>query len=162
VVISPAARPHVRKGGLTFMHADAAGPAASLLQEKRTPIAMTAISSSDTLDRFRHVKIDLWYAASLELSIGPEADDPLVQAAVHAILEWLRGEARTPRELLEVFGRPHGLLGPQLRFAGSLLIDPSETAAELPRLWWWVVKTAYYWRWLELTRPSPAEAHVPR
>ena len=72
---------------------------------------MTAISSFDTLDPFSHGRVDLWYAANLELSIGPEAADPFVQAAVHAILEWLRGEAATPRELVDAFGRPHGLLG---------------------------------------------------
>jgi hypothetical protein len=123
---------------------------------------MTTTSSSDTLDPFSKAKVDLWHAASLELSLGPEADDPFVQAAVHAILEWLRGEATTPGQLLEVFGRPHGSLGPQLRFAGSFLLDPSEAPAEPPRLWWWVVKTAYYRRWVELTRPPSAQANVPR
>jgi hypothetical protein len=118
---------------------------------------VTSVSSSDTLDSFSQGKVDLWHAASLELSIGPEADDPFVQAAVHAVLEWLRSEA-TPRALLESFSRPHGSLGPQLRFAGSLLRDPSETTVDPPRLWWWVVKTAYYRRWLELTRPPRARA----
>ena len=142
------------------MHAHAAGSAARS-SKKRTRSVMTAFSSSDTVDPFSRGKVDLWHAASLELSIGPEADNPFVQAAVHAILEWLRGEARTPGELLEAFGRPHGWLGPQLRFAGSLL-DPSETPAEPPRLWWWVVKTAYYRRWLELKRPPSAQADAPR
>ncbi len=68
------------------MHAHAAGSAARS-SKKRTPSVMTAISSSDTLDRFSHGKVDLWHAASLELSIGPEADNPFVQAAVHAILD---------------------------------------------------------------------------
>src|SRR5437899_11399761 len=98
---------------------------------------MTTTSSSDTLDPFSQGKVDLWHAASLELSIGPEADNPFVQTAVHAILEWLRGEARTPGELLAAFGRPHGLLGAHLRVAGSLLIDPSEMPAEKPRLGGW-------------------------
>ena len=120
---------------------------------------MTALSSSDTLDPFSQGKVELWYAASLELSIGPEADDPFVQAAVHAILEWLRSEA-TPGALVESFGRPHGSLGPQLRFAGSLLGDPSAPSAEPPRLWWWVVKSAYYRRWLELTRPPSTQSNA--
>jgi hypothetical protein len=119
---------------------------------------MVTFSTSDTLDPFSQGTVDLWHAASLELSIGPEADDPFVQAAVHAVLAWLRSEA-TPRALLESFSRPHGSLGPQLRFAGSLLCNPSETPAESPRLWWWIVKTAYYRRWLELTRPPSARAH---
>src|SRR5712691_8805047 len=105
VVISP---PHGRMSamaGLMFMHAHAAASAASLFKETDTTV-LTGISSSDTLDPFSQGKVDLWHAASLELSIGPEADDPFVQAAVHAILEWLRGEANTPRALLETFGRP--------------------------------------------------------
>ena len=143
------------------MHAYAAGSAACCFR-KRTPSTMTAISSFDTLDPFSHGRVDLWYAASLELSIGPEAADPFVQAAVHAVLEWLRGEAATPRELVDAFGRPHGLLGTQLRFAGSVLHDPSEMPAESPRLWWWVVKTAYYRRWLELKRPPSGQPNDPR
>ena len=120
---------------------------------------MTVLSSSDTLDPFSQNKVDLWHAASLELSIGPEADDPFVQAAVHALLEWLRSEP-TPAALLESFGRPHGPLGPQLRFAGSLLGDPSAPPAEPPRLWWWVVKAAYYRRWLELTLPPSTQPNA--
>src|SRR6266851_9884678 len=63
-----------------FMHAQAAGCAASFFQEMDTSI-MTTTSSSDKLDPFSQAKIDLWHAASLELSLGPEADDPFVQAA---------------------------------------------------------------------------------
>src|SRR5437764_13854148 len=122
---------------------------------------MTTLSSSDKLDSFSQGKVALWHAASLERSIGPEANGPFVQAAVHAILEWLRSES-TPDALVESFGRPHGSLGLQLRFVGSLLRDPSESPAEPPRLWWWVVKTAYYRRWLELTRPPSLRAHDSR
>ena len=120
---------------------------------------MTASTSTFTLDPYSQARVDLWHAASLELSIGPEADDPFVQAGVHAILEWLRGEVATATELVDTFGRPHGPLGPQLRFAGSLLHEPSEAPpVEPPRLWWWVVKAAYYRRWLELTRPPVKNA----
>ena len=37
-------------------------------------------------------KVDLWRAASIELSIGPEATDPLVQAGIHTVLASLRVE----------------------------------------------------------------------
>ncbi len=106
------------------------------------------------LDGRDRAKLELWRAASIELSIGHEGNDPFVQAGVHAVLEWLRADATTPQELLDLFGRPHGPLGPQLRLVGSVVHDPDyPQPVEPPRLWWWVVKSAYFQRWKELTDP---------
>jgi hypothetical protein len=57
--------------------------------------AMTTSSSADTLDPFSQGKVDFWHAASLELSIGPEADDPFVQVAVHAVLGMAQKRSHT-------------------------------------------------------------------
>jgi hypothetical protein len=111
------------------------------------------------LDRHARAKVELWHAATIELAIGRESTDPFVQAGLHAVLEWLRGEASTPQQLLQAFGRPFGSLGPQLQLVGSVVHDPDDPRpAEPPRLWWWVVKAAYYRRWHELTyAPSSPE-----
>ena len=121
---------------------------------------MASTLASRRLDAYAQTRLDLWRAASIELSIGPEATDPLVQAGIEAVLAWLGGEAVTPQALLDLYGQPHGPLGHQLRLVGSLL-DPEQAGVPLgpPRLWWWVVKTAYYRRWLELTRPPVAATH---
>jgi hypothetical protein len=91
VVISPPSRSHVRDGGLG-VHARPRGWLGRLACQESDISAMTVLSSFDALDPFSQNKVDLWHAASLELSIGPEADDPFVQPAVHALLEWLRTE----------------------------------------------------------------------
>ena len=121
---------------------------------------MASTLASRRLDAYAQARLDLWRAASIELSIGPEATDGLVQAGIAAVLAWLRGEAATPQVLLDLYGQPHGPLGHQLRLVGSLL-DPKPTQLPIgpPRLWWWVVKTAYYRRWLELTRPPTDAPH---
>jgi len=119
---------------------------------------MTSSSSTFPLDAYHQARLELWRSASIELSIGPESTDLLVQAGIEAVLAWLHTDTATPSALLELYGRPHGPLGRQLRLVGSLL-DPAQAATDYhpPRLCWWVVKTAYYRRWLELTRPLGAK-----
>ncbi len=126
----------------------------------RTLVASTP--SPFTLDRYGQTMLNLWHAASLRLTAGPESDDVLVQAAGHAVVAWLRQDAATPGSLLDTFGRPGGPLVPQLRFVGSLVHDPTQAPpAEPPRLWWWVVAAAYYRRWLELSQSQSPTSQPP-
>jgi hypothetical protein len=112
---------------------------------------MTSSRPTFPLDAYHQGRLELWRSASVELSIGPESTDPLVQTGIEAVLAWLHTDAPTPTALLELYGRPHGPLGLQLRLVSSLLTPDHSPAAQPPRLCWWVVKTAYYRRWLELT-----------
>jgi len=96
---------------------------------------MATTPSPFTLDPYSQTMVDLWHAASRRLTVGPESDDILVQAAGHTVLAWLRHDAATPRALLGAFGQPAGPLVPQLRFVGSLIHDPARALpAEPPRL----------------------------
>ncbi len=113
---------------------------------------MTSSVSAFPLAGCYKARLDLWRTSSIELSIGPEITDPLVQTGIEAVLALLRADARTPTVLLDLYGQPHGPLGSQLRLVSSLLDFAQETSEQPPRLCWWVVKTAYYRRWLELNR----------
>ena len=118
---------------------------------------MTSSASTFPLDAYHQARLELWRSASIELSIGPESTDPLVQVGIESVLAWLRVDAATPAALLELYGLPHCALGLQLRLVGSLLdLAPPPTEHHPSRLCWWVVKTAYYRRWLELTRRESA------
>ncbi len=119
---------------------------------------MTSSAPTFPLDAYHQARLELWRSASIELSIGPESTDPFVQVGIQAVLAWLRVDALTRGTLMELYGMPHGPLGQQLRLIGSLL-DPAQSPTDHhpPRLCWWVVKTAYYRRWLELTRRQDAE-----
>jgi len=118
---------------------------------------MTFSTSTFPLDAYHHARLELWHSASIEPSIGLEATDSLVQVGIEAVLAWLRTDSATPSVLLDLDGQPHGPLGSQLSLVGSLM-DPAQAPADQPpRVCWWVVKTAYYRRWLELTRPLVAK-----
>ena len=90
---------------------------------------MTSSASTFPLDAYHQARLELWRSASIELSIGPESTDPLVQVGIEAILAWLRVDAATPGALLKQYGLPHGALGLQLRLVGSLL-DPALSPTE--------------------------------
>jgi len=122
---------------------------------------MATTPSPFTLDPYGHTMVNLWHAASLRLTAGPESDDVLIQAAGHAVVAWLRQDAPTPAALLGCFSQLGGPVVPQLRFVGSLVHDPTQAMpAEPPRLWWWVVADAYYRRWLELSQ-TEAQTQSP-
>ena len=57
---------------------------------------MATTPSPFTLDSYGQTMVNLWHAASLRLTAGPESDDVLVQAAGHAVVAWLRQDAATP------------------------------------------------------------------
>jgi hypothetical protein len=112
---------------------------------------MPIFDTQHRLDLYSRSKVELWREAAHSLAEAALGADPLVQAGLHAVLAWLRHDACDTATLLELFGRTHGPLGPQLRLLGTLLDgpDPSD-GGQLPPLWWQVVKAAYYARWLEL------------
>ncbi len=102
------------------------------------------------LDLYNQGKVHVWQAAAIDLAGSPEATNPFVQASLHIVLAWLRIEVTQPRVLLELFGRPDGPLGAQLRLIGSLLRQPNEAlCTKEARRWWTIAKAAYYARWLE-------------
>jgi hypothetical protein len=113
---------------------------------------MPIFNSPPRLDLYSRSKVELWRVAVEGLTAATMGTDPLVQAGLHVVLAWLRHDARDVATLLELFGRPHGPLGQQLRMLGSLLDSPDPSdSGQLPPLWWQVVKAAYYARWLELS-----------
>jgi hypothetical protein len=113
-------------------------------------------SATFTPDAYQQARLDVWRCAAIELRIGPESTDPLVQTALETVLACLRVDAATPRMLLQSYGQPHGPLARQLCLVSSLL-EPDDSGDWPTRLCWWVVKTAYYRRWLELTSQSLTE-----
>ena len=67
---------------------------------------MTSSASTFPLDAYHQARLELWRSASIELSIGPESTDPLVQVGIEAVLAWLRVDAATPAALLELSACP--------------------------------------------------------
>ena len=57
---------------------------------------MATTPSPFILDPYSQTMLNLWHAASLRLTAGPEFNDVLVQAAGHAVIAWLRQDAATP------------------------------------------------------------------
>ena len=111
------------------------------------------------LDAYNQAKVHLWQAAAVDLATSADHSDPLVQAGLHAVLAWLRTETTEPLVLLELFGRPAGPLGAQLRLLGSLLLQPGHPpSGHAPKRCWAVAKAAYYARWLELAEPPAAQS----
>jgi hypothetical protein len=116
-------------------------------------------SATSTREAYQQARVNVWRCADIELRIGPESSDPLVQTALEAVLAWLRVDVPTPGMLLQSYIQPHGPLRRQLCLVSSLL--ESDDSGEWPtRLCWWVVKTAYYRRWLELMSQSLASPSV--
>ena len=103
------------------------------------------------LNLYNQGKVQAWQAAATELAGSPDATDPFVEASLHAVVAWLRLEAREPLVLLDLFGRPAGPLGGQLHLIATFLPGPTEAPpADKARRCWRIVKAAYYTRWLEL------------
>ena len=103
------------------------------------------------LNLYNQGKVQAWQAAATELASSADATDPFVEASLHAVLASLRIQAREPLTLLDLFGRPAGPLGAQLRLIASFLRDSHDAPrSDEARRCWRIVKAAYYARWLEL------------
>ena len=112
------------------------------------------------LNVYNQGKVQVWQAAATELAGSPDGTDPFVDASLHAVLAWLRLEAREPLVLLDLFGRPGGPLGGQLHLIATFLLGPSDRpGTDKARRCWRIVKAAYYARWLELAA-EPAKHPV--
>ena len=99
------------------------------------------------LNLYNQGKVQAWQAAATELASSPDGTDPFVEASLHAVVAWLRLEAREPLVLLDLFGRPAGPLGGQLHLIATFLPGPSEMpGTEKARRCWRIVKAAYYAR----------------
>ncbi len=86
---------------------------------------MTSSASTFPLDAYHQARLELWRSAC----ISPESTEPLVQVGIEAVLAWLRVDAATPGALMELYGLPHGPLGPQLSLVASLL-DPAQPTSD--------------------------------
>ena len=95
----------------------------------------------ERLSRYDRATVALWTRSHAEMARRP-ADNPLAEAAVHALLARLRQWA----ERSDLFACYEADAAADFALIGSLLLHGSGSD-----LAWRVRETAFYLRWLELT-----------